>query len=206
MLECYHIFTEKSFDLLKKIYGAKSARKLICIQYSSCIMESVPSVNILKKDLAFVHWYFFIAWSLSQLLYDCCKLDVSWEEWGCVAGNWQAWHKIAKPSIILRYLVMIHGRSHVDAWVFRGIPNFFWTIKNISKYVHMYRLCALNFLLSELEISPTRQPRTQVHSSLIWCQFNQSTTNPLSGPLLDLIGLAHLRSWFSIKWAQAGWW
>ena len=158
-------------------------------------MESVPAVNVLMKDLAFVHWYFCIAWSLSELLNDCCKLDVSREEWGCVAGKWQAWHKIAKPAIILRFLVMIHGRSHVDAWVFRGIPNFFFqTIKYISKYVHIYRLCGLNFLLSELEISPTRHVRS--HWSTPLSPDTSPTTSPLSGPL-DLIGLARLRSWFS---------
>ena len=160
-------------------------------------MESVPAVNVLMKDLAFVHWYFCIAWSLSELLNDCCKLDVSREEWGCVAGKWQAWHKIAKPAIILRFLVMIHGRSHVDAWVFRGIPNFFFqTIKYISKYVHIYRLCGLNFLLSELEISPTRHVRSHWSTPL----------SPDASPTTDRIGLARLQSQFSEKWARAAWW
>jgi len=73
-------------------------------------------------------------------------------------------------------------------------PTFsFQTIKYISKYVHIYRLCGLNFLLSELEISPTRHVRS--HWSTL-SPDTSPTTSPLSGPL-DLIGLARLRSWFS---------
>ena len=68
-LECYYIFTKESLDFLKKIYGAKSARKLICIQLYNGICAGCQCSNERSCFCALILLYCLISiWTSERLL------------------------------------------------------------------------------------------------------------------------------------------